>query len=239
MKHIRLDQCGSTNDEVRAAFDDGAQPPLLISAAKQSAGRGRSGRSWAQFKGNFAGSFLLPVPKALVSVPGGLALIAGLAIRDALIAHGQHPDAVQLKWPNDVLIDDRKVAGVLAEWLGPADRPVAIVGIGVNLAAAPGEGNARFPPTAAFGADAPAPERFADTLAGAVSAWLERAAPGAAPVFDAWRACAWRIGQSLTLTVGEERLSGIFRDIDEHGRLILRLASGHERHLSAGDATSR
>ncbi|MEM9840515.1 MAG: biotin--[acetyl-CoA-carboxylase] ligase [Pseudomonadota bacterium] len=237
MRHIRLYTCGSTNDEARDALGRSEALPFLISTRKQTSGRGRNNRAWSQLAGNFAGTFALPVPEAILQVPGTLALLAGVAVRDALIAHNADPASISLKWPNDVLLNERKVSGVLAEWITTGNCTVALVGIGVNLAAAPT--GARFPATSVFGANAPDAQRFGETLASQVERRLLEAESGADSVFNAWRAAAWRLGEPLTLTVGEERVSGIFRDIDAHGRLILRLAGGQERHLSAGDATSR
>ena len=211
--------------------------PLLISAAEQTAGRGRDGRSWSHDRRNFAGSLLISASPAMLAAPGAVSLLAGLAIRDALVASGADMRRLALKWPNDVLMDDRKVAGVLAEMLSEGDQRAVVIGAGVNLARPPQD--ARFPAAAVFDPKtAPDPKAFGDQLAKAFERWIDQLAHrGAAFVLDAWRASAWRLGQKLTIGSGEGAISGLFRDIDPLGRVILRLPNGEDRLFSAGDAS--
>lgn len=239
MKHRRLQVCGSTNDEARAYFLAGDALPILISVEEQTAGRGREGRSWSHHRSNFAGSLLVEASPTMLGAPGAVALLAGLAIRDALIASGAEAAGLALKWPNDVLRDDRKVAGVLAEMLTEGDRRAVIVGAGVNLAKPPQD--ARFPAAAVFASDqSPGPKAFGDHLAMAFERWVEQLEDRGTPfVLDAWRASAWRLGEKLTIGSGPGAVSGVFRDIDAVGRIILRLPSGEDRVFSAGDASHR
>lgn len=238
MRHERLASCGSTNDEVRRAFTEGAAFPLLISAEEQTAGRGREGRPWAQLRGNFAGSFLIEATRALLGAPGAVSLLSGLAIRDALIGFGASAADLALKWPNDVLLKERKVAGVLAEMVEDDTRRAFIIGIGVNLREAPSE--TMFPAAAVFGAAAPDPKLFGDRLGEALLHWVKGAEDKGTPlIFDAWRQHAWRLGEPLALRHGEGATEGIFEDIDAHGRVLLRLPSGELRTIAAGDAAHR
>jgi len=237
MRHIRLEQCGSTNDEASGLFDQGETGPFLISTRDQVAGRGRDGRKWSHDPRNFAGSFLLPATDQMRSAPGALSLLAGLAVRDALIAASVDPAALRLKWPNDVLLNHQKVGGILAELVSDRERFGLIIGIGVNLTKPPNE--ARFPARAVFdAASAPSPQHFGDNLGEQLERWLNRLTEqGTAWVLDAWRATAWRSGEKLTVRSGEHAVSGLFRDIDDQGRLILALPSGQTRVFSAGDAS--
>lgn len=236
MKHLRVATCGSTNDEARAAFERGEALPFLLSTSRQIAGRGRHARVWEHHPGNFAGTFVIDAAQALRQTPGAVSLFAGLAVRDALIAHGAPGQDLALKWPNDVLLAERKVAGVLAELVERPGAGAFLVGIGVNLAQPPKE--ARFPAAAVFGAGEVEAKTFGDTLAQALTAWIDRyRGAGAKAVFDAWRGHAWRLGQPVTINLPEAALAGTFVDIDGAGRLVLRLPSGEKRTISAGDAT--
>ncbi|GGY43047.1 biotin--[acetyl-CoA-carboxylase] ligase [Parvularcula lutaonensis] len=238
MRHQRLVTCGSTNDEVRRAFFEGAAFPLLISAEQQTEGRGREGRPWAQLEGNFAGSFLVEATRALLSHPGAVSLLAGLAVRDALVACSADSQDLTLKWPNDVLKSEQKVAGILAEMVEDSTRRAFIIGIGVNLRKAP-EATA-FPAAAAFDADPPDPESFGKRLGETLLRWISLAeAQGAPHIFAAWRSHAWRLGEPLAVRTSGEPIEGIFEDIDGHGRMILRLPTGEHRIIAAGDAARR
>lgn len=237
MRHRRLEVCESTNDEARAAFDRGEPAPLLISSAAQTSGRGRAGRSWTQLPGNFAGTFLFDAPRALAREPGVVSLLSALAIREVLVSHGVEPAAIALKWPNDVLLREAKVAGILGEMLTAGRRSAILVGVGVNLAAAPER--TRFRASAVFPQRPPDPRRFGEGLGDRLSSWINQVAErGVEPVFSAWRNHAWRRGRALTVTIGSQSLTGIFSDIDGHGRLILRLPDGRERTVSAGDTAA-
>lgn len=240
MKHIRLSTCGSTNDEAREALARGEAPPFVVSAAEQTQGRGRAGRSWAQLEGNFAGSFVVRLPDVIAQEPGALALLAGVSVREVMIEYGAPGEGLALKWPNDVLLFERKVAGVLADLISQGSAMIAVVGIGVNLANAPGETTGQLPAAALFPDRPPDPERFGSRLGAVILGWRARCeTDGLGLLFNTWRAAAWRLGEPLTLRADQQPVTGIFRDIDRHGRLILRLPDGRERHFSAGDASSR
>jgi BirA family biotin operon repressor/biotin-[acetyl-CoA-carboxylase] ligase len=143
--------------------------PTWICALEQTAARGRRGRAWANPPGNFAASLVLrpagpPAHAALRS------FVAALALRDALAAATGRADALALKWPNDVLLNGGKVAGILLESAGAAGRVDGLViGIGVNLAAAPdaaGLGPDAVPPVSLAGETGAtiAPAAFLDLL---------------------------------------------------------------------------
>ena len=198
-------------------------------ALRQDAGRGRHSRVWEGFDGNFFGSTIVRLQSDDPPAPA-LALVAGLALIEAveIAAPGL---SLSLKWPNDLMLSDAKVAGILLERSG--DRVVA--GFGVNLAAAPqieGRKTAHFDGTTS-------PQAFAALLAASVTrliaAW--RAADPAA-FAQAWSARAHPLGTPLDVHSGPgERIAGKFDGIEPDGALRLRLDGGSVEVIRAGDVT--
>ncbi len=214
--------------------------PEWILALRQTAGRGRRGRPWAMPEGNFAASLVMrpdgtPLEAALRS------FVAALALRDACLAVGVAAADIALKWPNDVLLRGGKVAGILLESEGDRAGGVAhlVVGIGVNLAAAP--------PAATLepGAVAPvslrgetgidvAPEPFLDLLAPAFDRYeRQMATHGFAPIRRAWLDGAARLGQPITARLPREEITGSFRDVDGQGNLVLDTPGGRRTVAAA------
>lgn len=198
-------------------------------ALDQSAGRGRQGRQWVGLAGNFFGSGLVEL-RGDEPPPQGLSLVAGLALIEALdaVAPGQ---TMILKWPNDLLLDGAKAAGILLERQG--DRVVA--GFGVNLARAPEVGGRR---AAHFGG-AIDPTAFAPVLAASFARVVDGWRTADPLLFaQAWLARAHPLGTPLA--VHDEaggRVAGTFAGIDVDGSLRLRLAEGGVRAIRAGDVT--
>lgn len=206
---------GSTNDDARALALARAPHGTLVTAAQQTAGRGREGRRWEAPPGSaLLCSLVLRDPPTLTS------LRAGVAVADAL------GESARLKWPNDVLLDGRKVAGVLVE-ARPQER-WAVVGIGVNAAVE----LAQLPPelresAGTLGLERSAIEPLLDSLLTALEHRLDE------PVqrtLEAWRSRDALLGLTVTWSGGE----GIARGIDERGRLLVE-ASGAVQALDAGE----
>lgn len=201
--------------------------PAWILALEQTAARGRRGRSWSTPRGNFAGTLIMqrtgtPAEAALRS------FVASLALYDAFVAVTGVPEAFALKWPNDVLLNGGKVAGILLETVGSH----LVIGIGVNLSHAPRpdevEARAVTPVSlsGALGKDIP-PEVFLDALATAY-AQLETqfTTYGFAPVRNAWLAHAARIGEVVTARTMQDETVGVFEDVDADGCLVLGTSKG-------------
>jgi BirA family transcriptional regulator, biotin operon repressor / biotin---[acetyl-CoA-carboxylase] ligase len=138
MKHVHFESIDSTNDEAQRLAARGASEPILITAAEQTAGRGRSGRTWQSPRGGAWMSVLWPIHRA-VDHYAATPLVAGLSVLRAvrrIIEKYQsvHVPLVQIKWPNDVLLDDRKVAGILCETACTMSRiSHLIIGVGINV----------------------------------------------------------------------------------------------------------
>jgi BirA family biotin operon repressor/biotin-[acetyl-CoA-carboxylase] ligase len=223
--HAELD---STNAEALRRAAAGASGPLWILAHTQTAARGRRGRAWTSLPGNFFASLLIRPPgsPALAALRS---FVAALGLYDAMVDATGRPELFALKWPNDVLLGGRKLAGILLE---SGVEGTLAVGVGVNLAAAP-DAAALEPgavlPVSLRGATgiAVTPEDFLDLLAPAVQAWEDRLrAEGFAPLRAAWLARAARLGEPVTARLPGRAVTGRFETIDQAGALVLATATG-------------
>jgi len=230
-----FDTLASTSDEARRRARDGAPEGTLITARVQTTGRGRQGRAWVSQPGNLHASLLLR-PDAPMARAAQLGFAAGLAVADAIHAFAPKV-SITLKWPNDLLLDGRKAAGILLESEGNAAGRVAfvVIGIGVNLAAYPAD--TEFPAISLKAAAdiAPTPEAFLARLAPALALWYERwRADGFAGLRRAWLERAAGLGQTLRARLPGETVEGSFAGLDDDGMLLLD-APGGRRRIAAGD----
>ena len=225
MAEIRtVAETGSTNDDVAVLAAEGAREGTWLRAERQTGGKGRQGRAWLSPAGNLHASTLVRLRRDDAPAPT-LALVAAVALQEVVAIYAP---AVQIKWPNDLMFDGAKLAGILLERRDDA----VILGFGVNLARHP-EGLDR-PATslAALAGMAPDPALFLEILARNFSRWLARwRQDGLAPVRAAWLAAAHPVGTPLATPEGE----GLFDGLDESGALKLRLADGSLRVIHAGD----
>lgn len=233
---LELDGIDSTNQEARRRAAAGEVRPLWIAAARQSAGRGRRGRTWQSAPGNLFATLLLRPDK-----PAGecaqLSFVAALAVSDMLARFAPHA-GITLKWPNDVLADGRKIAGILLESESQADGAASwlAVGIGVNLASFPED--AEFPAVslATAGIEPPPPKDALLHLAAAFAKWYETwRTAGFAPVREAWLSRASGVGSRIRVRLASEEISGVFQGIDDSGALLLGLPGGTTRFIAAGE----
>ncbi|MFI5011854.1 MAG: biotin--[acetyl-CoA-carboxylase] ligase [Hyphomicrobiales bacterium] len=227
-------EVSSTNDVALARAREGGASLLWVVAQRQTRGRGRHGRSWTSPSGNLYASLILIDPCDIATAPE-LGFIAGLALFDAVEAlTGLGHPRLSLKWPNDLLVDGRKCAGILLEGHRLRDGAFAlIIGIGVNIAAAPSD-----PPNAArlevYAPSATAGPFFAllsDAVADRFSEFA--AAPLSQAHFAAWAERAHGIGSRVRVRLPGGDMVGLFRGL-EQGRLLLDTADGRRR-LDAGD----
>jgi BirA family biotin operon repressor/biotin-[acetyl-CoA-carboxylase] ligase len=232
---LAFDEIDSTNAEARRRAEAGETGPLWITAARQSAGRGRRGRSWSTEGGNLAATLLdvtdlPPVEAAQVS------FIAALAVCD-LARRYVAPTRVSLKWPNDLLIDGRKAAGILVEsGRRPDGRLWLAVGVGVNLAHSPDLPDRPTISLGEAGAGPPTPRQALDHLAAAFAGWMGVwRARGFAAIAEAWTVRAHGLGQPCVARPGADVLRGVAEGLDIDGALRLRLEDGDIRRITAGD----
>jgi BirA family transcriptional regulator, biotin operon repressor / biotin---[acetyl-CoA-carboxylase] ligase len=226
----------STNDEAAAWARAGAPAGAVVVADEQTRGRGRLGRRWHSPAGaSLYLSAVLRPPLPPHRVPP-LTLAAGVAVAEALVAFDVVP---ALKWPNDVQLDGKKVAGILTEMSADLDRVHhVVVGIGVNLNvdAFPEELQA-IATSLAIGRGAPVSRaEFAATLCARLEHQVDRfVADGSAGVVAAWKQHARFFGRRVSVTAGRDRMEGIAEDLDDDGALRLRLDDGRVQRIVAGE----
>ncbi len=226
-------ETGSTNADLSARLGAGellTEGHWLV-ADRQTAGRGRQGRTWFDGAGNFLASTVVQVVQT-DPPPATLALVAGLALVETVAPLIPPPHRAELKWPNDLLIDGAKLSGILLERVGAH----VVVGIGVNLVTAPDLADRKTIALTKFG---PAPDRdgFAAVLARQFADELARwRTQGMESVVKRWCAFAHPVGTKLTITdSAPEPLHVTFHGLAADGALQVRLADGAVRTIHAGD----
>jgi len=235
---VRLDTVDSTNAEAKRRAEMGEPGPLWIWSSRQSKGRGRAGREWTSQFGNLFASLLIRLNCPLQTA-SQLALVAGIAAYDTLaklIAYEGRSDLL-LKWPNDILLAEEKVAGTLLENLGATkgSGSVVVIGTGINLANYP-----ENLPQPAISLDAYGlsitPGQALEVLAATTHDWLQRWAEGATfpSIRRAWLDRAGPPGRPLHVRLNGEETDGAYAGLDADGALRLKTADG-EKRITAGD----
>jgi len=233
---IACDTLPSTNAEALRLAREGEAGPLWVAASRQTAGRGRRGNAWTSEPGNLYASLLL------TDVPGRQAaeicFVAALALHDAVASVAPTLSTkLKVKWPNDLLLDGAKFAGILIEAETTRGRPAAVaIGIGVNCAHHPAD--TPYPATdlAAAGV-AVAPQALLVALSRAMQARLavwDRGA-GFAKIRADWLARAAGLGGDIVVRLPDRELAGTFETLDRIGRLMLRLPAGTLEAITVGE----
>ncbi|EJW22220.1 hypothetical protein IMCC14465_00590 [alpha proteobacterium IMCC14465] len=243
---IHLTQTGSTNDEARrlfAARTEGDAPFVWIMTDRQVSGRGRMGRNWSSPEGNLMTS-LMCKPSCDLATMGQLGFVAGLAVQASIQEMTSLP--AKLKWPNDVLIEGAKCAGILLETLSDvsnlsnasksAQEIGLAIGIGVNLQHHPTD--TPYPAISLTGAAgvSPSPREMITVLARHFNRlyglWMR---DGFSGIRLLWLEQAYGVGEEITAVLTRERQTGTFKDIDAEGRLLLEKSDGSIHLIAAGD----
>jgi BirA family biotin operon repressor/biotin-[acetyl-CoA-carboxylase] ligase len=240
---IAFDAIGSTNAEALVAARAGACEPAWYVTTEQTAGRGRRQRTWVAPRGNLASS-ILEVSEVSPTVAATLGFAAGLALEQALrtvsleasVRSGTAIDYA-LKWPNDVLANKQKLAGILLEAEAVAGRRLAVVvGIGTNIIAAPD--GTPYPATSlrALGVE----DSAEDVFSALSDAWAELFAiwdkgRGFAEIRRRWLARAAGLGDTVSIQSGASILTGTFETIDETGCMVIATSDGKRATIAAGD----
>lgn len=250
---LGFDAIGSTNTEAMHAAMRGDSDKIWFAALQQTEGRGRRGRAWESPYGNLAASLMI-VPEVDMSTLGSLGFVAGVALNQALhrilpqavlhtgldgadAAGGQAEKRIALKWPNDVLAEGNKLAGILLEAQKRADGKTAIVvGFGVNVVAAPH--GLPYPATSLRDLGSPVNaqtvfEALADSWVEAYTVWNNGI--GLPDILALWRENAAGLGAEVAVQRNADVVRGVFETIDDAGRLIVRDNEGHRIAITVGD----
>ena len=233
---VSFDSIDSTNEAAKRLAGEGAAGGTVVWARQQTAGKARRGRGWVSERGNLYCSVLLR-PDRPAAEAMQMSFVAAMAVADTLADVVAASARVECKWPNDVLVDGRKVAGILLE--SSARNGLApdwlVVGVGVNVAHHPPD--AEFPATSLRDAGCEDVD-VADMLTSFCrhfDDWLGVwSAEGFRPVREAWLRRARGVGEPLTVRLERESIAGTFRGVDPDGALILEAAEG-TRRITSGD----
>ena len=234
---LALDSVDSTNVVAMQKASTGAQDNLWVVTDEQTAGKGRRGRVWQTSQGNLATSIFINIPRATKN-PELLGFVAAIAVaktvRDVL---GNDASKIALKWPNDVLVNDAKVAGILLEAKSlPRDNLAIIVGMGVNIVSLP-----KDVPYKTIALNQIAPQMSAATLFTELTKnWVETFAiwnydQGRQQILDQWRGLACGLGSKILVTRVNDYVEGKFAAIDDQGRLVVELKNGQNEIISVGN----
>jgi BirA family biotin operon repressor/biotin-[acetyl-CoA-carboxylase] ligase len=225
----------STNTEALALARAGERGPLWVAAERQSAGRGRRGRTWTSERGNLFASLLLTDPAPAEHWPE-LAFAAALAVHDAVAElAGTLKPQLAIKWPNDLLLAGRKFGGILIEAEGTEAGAVA-VGIGINCKSHPKDTD--FPATdlGAAGAKISVAKLFralSVKMLGRLAQWNR--GEHFSTIRTDWLARAAGLGEAIRVRLADREIGGRFETLDDSGRLVLLLAEGGREAITAGD----
>jgi BirA family biotin operon repressor/biotin-[acetyl-CoA-carboxylase] ligase len=233
---LTYDRLASTNDEAKRLAREGAEEGTAVWAREQSAGRGRHGRQWIGIPGNLFASFILR-PNCPPAAASQIGFVAALALGDAVGASAPTLAGLSCKWPNDVLLNGRKFAGILLESEARMSEALdwLILGVGVNVVAHPTE--TEYPTTSLreegyLVLDAAGLlESFARHFLDWYETWQD---DGFAPIRNAWLPRAAGIGEAIVVRLDRQRIEGRFLGIEADGALALETSAG-ARRIAAGD----
>jgi BirA family biotin operon repressor/biotin-[acetyl-CoA-carboxylase] ligase len=220
------DSVGSTMDEARTYINDKTDADyIVIQAGEQTGGRGRRGNQWVSPHGNLYQSIILK-PKTDRQYWGQLSFVIAIALGDACFDTGVQQTSLKLKWPNDVLINDQKLAGILIEIEGDH----VIIGTGVNIGHAPDDRakvhDFNQMPINDFR------DVFLSKIEHYYSQWEQ---DGFAPIRKKWLEHAYNLNKSIRARVHKNEFNGVFEGLDDTGTLLLREKNGLIRHINAGE----
>ena len=236
-----MDKVDSTSNEARRLYESGRYDDIWITADQQTQGRGRAGRVWQSARGNLFATRLVRFPVSLPVAPQA-GFVAGLSLFDTVFDIAGSRAAIALKWPNDVLADDNKIAGILTETIA-ADTGkgvVLAVGMGVNIASSPSGTDFPACSLARLGIDISPCELF-ERLADSFSRWTGLWHNGGRfdLIIKAWQERAAWLGQTVTVVHGSGKATGVFASLAPDGALVLQMPDDSRRMFHAGDVSLR
>ncbi len=234
---LSFDTLDSTNEEAKRLARAGGSHGAVIWAKKQSEGKGRLGRTWLSSEGNLFVSVLLQPQKPLIEL-SQLSFVTAIAALEAIAPLLEDKSALQTKWPNDILLYERKLGGVLLESFRSdgSDEPWVVVGLGINVDSYPPR--TEFPATCLKDAGVELVSakiilsRFIHHFIERYDEWNNK---GFAPIRKDWLANAWNLKQRIVARLESGEMEGIFEGIDTNGSLTLKLDDGKKQIIHAAD----
>lgn len=237
---LSYDVLDSTNEEAKRLAGGGASHGAVVWAKRQTHGRGRMGRDWVSAEGNLFVSVLLS-PECDLATCSQLSFVAAVAAAETLAGIVPGNEEITCKWPNDILLNGKKLGGILLESFTTMDeynreRQWVVVGVGINVDSFPE--HVMFPATCLREAGVEiisakiVLSRFVYNFIHQYDAWVKA---GFKPLQKEWMKRAYRIGHGVEVIVGDKQMHGVFDGIDASGRLLVRQESGAITGIAAGD----
>lgn len=234
---IELDCVDSTSDEVKRRLEGGQKPPFWVVAKQQTNGRGSRGRSWSSLDGNLFASGAYEINRPLADA-ATLSFVTSLSVAQT-VNNWVDENRIKLKWPNDVLIDDSKISGILLESNIKNQIVTMIIGVGINVKSAPEIENYRTTSILnSLKTEKILPntlevlEKFLENFDANFRLWQEKGFLG---IKKQWISMAWSLGGVIRLKYGNQNLEGKFIDISDSGELILSLKNCKNIVVNAGE----
>ena len=233
---VSFEEIGSTNDEARRLAETGAPHGTVVTAKRQTAGRGRRGRAWVSPEGNLHVSVIVR-PNVEAERASQLSFVAALAVGETMLKFISGGVTLRYKWPNDVLLNGAKASGLLLETASAANGMIGwvVIGVGINVAHYPED--MPYPATSLQAQGARATVKsvlpgFVGHLADWYDRWRDH---GFAPVRDAWLEKAAGLAEEVEVRLSNETIRGRFERLDADGALIIALPGGETRRITSGD----
>ena len=229
----------STNDEAKRLSSSIARIPSIVTAAEQTKGRGRYGRSWESTKGNFFASLLLPT-NLPVDRLANYSFVTAIALGNVIYGLLNKTSKLQYKWPNDILVNGCKLAGILLEThithvSGPSKEQWLVIGVGVNLASSP-EALASTSISLRALDILQEPHEFLPLFLRSFNevetVWKDH---GFENIRSLWLQHAYKKGETITVKTGKRSLQGVFIDIDLHGGLVVKDTENNQHRIMSGE----
>jgi BirA family biotin operon repressor/biotin-[acetyl-CoA-carboxylase] ligase len=234
---LTFDQLDSTNEEAKRLAKGGGSHGAVIWAKKQTGGKGRLGRSWISQEGNLFVSVLLQPDKKLEELPQ-LSFVAAVAVIEAMAPMFEKDNKLTCKWPNDILLNGKKLGGILLESFrtDSKDKTWVVVGVGINIDSCPTD--VQYPATCLTHAGVELVSakiilaRFVHHFIECYNEWNSK---NFAPIRKRWLASACCINERVIANLEGSKLEGIAEGIDPAGNLLLKLDNGKKQTVHAGD----
>lgn len=234
---LSFDSLDSTNEEAKRLAKGGGSHGAVIWAKKQSGGKGRLGREWQSAEGNLFVSVLLHPQKPIEEL-AQLSFVTAVAAHEAIAPLLPPSSKLQCKWPNDILLDGKKMGGILLESFRAegVQQPWVVAGLGINVDSHPAR--TEFPATCLKDAGVELVSakiilsRFVHHFIERYDEWSEK---GFSPCRKQWMSVAWGLKERLVARLPEGEVEGVFDTIDTSGSLTLLTKGGKKQHIHAGD----